>query len=61
VQYHGILPDLFKKGQGVVALGHYEPHPTPHFVATQVLAKPDENYMPPELAATLGAGQESNN
>jgi cytochrome c-type biogenesis protein CcmE len=56
VQYHGILPDLFKEGQGIVALGHYQPHPTPHFVATQVLAKHDENYMPPELKAALEEG-----
>ena len=53
VHYNGILPDLFKENQGIIALGHYHPHPTPHFVATQVLAKHDENYMPPELKSAL--------
>ncbi|MGQ0501486.1 MAG: cytochrome c maturation protein CcmE [Panacagrimonas sp.] len=50
VRYDGILPDLFREGQGIVATGHLEKGA---FVATEVLAKHDENYMPPELAASL--------
>lgn len=48
VSYSGILPDLFKEGKGVVAQGKLGPDGT--FVATEVLAKHDENYMPPEAA-----------
>lgn len=48
VQYHGILPDLFKEGQGVVALGKIDK--SGFFKAKQVLAKHDEKYMPPEIA-----------
>lgn len=44
VQYQGILPDLFKEGTGVVADGHWNGQV---FVAKEVLAKHDENYMPP--------------
>lgn len=44
VQYSGMLPDLFKEGQGVVVLGHLQ---NKIFYADQVLAKHDENYMPP--------------
>jgi cytochrome c-type biogenesis protein CcmE len=51
VEYTGPLPDLFKEGQGVVALGRLEPRGT--FVAEEVLAKHDENYMPPEVADAL--------
>ena len=50
VRYEGILPDLFREGQGVVAMGHMEGKT---FVADEVLAKHDENYMPPELAEKL--------
>ena len=50
VSYVGILPDLFREGQGVVAEGRLE-HGV--FMADQVLAKHDENYMPPEAAETL--------
>ena len=50
VRYEGILPDLFREGQGIVATGHVD-HGT--FVAEEVLAKHDENYMPPELASSL--------
>ena len=50
VAYVGILPDLFREGQGVVAEGRLE-HGV--FVADQVLAKHDENYMPPEAAESL--------
>lgn len=47
VVYTGILPDLFKEGKGVVADGSYQDGV---FVATEVLAKHDENYMPPKLS-----------
>ena len=50
VTYDGILPDLFREGQGVVALGKLKDGV---FVAEEVLAKHDENYMPPEVAASL--------
>ena len=46
VSYTGILPDLFKEGKGAVVQGRLEADG--HFVATEVLAKHDENYMPPE-------------
>jgi len=52
VHYRGILPDLFKEGKGVVAQGRIGPDGVFH--ATEVLAKHDENYMPPEAAAALG-------
>lgn len=51
VQYQGILPDLFREGQGVVALGKLGAENS--FVAKEILAKHDENYMPPEVAAAL--------
>ena len=51
VNYKGILPDLFKEGKGVVAQGSLAPDGT--FRATEVLAKHDENYMPPEAAAAV--------
>ncbi len=51
VQYDGILPDLFREGQGIVAKGHLNGQGV--FVATEVLAKHDEKYMPPEVAASL--------
>jgi cytochrome c-type biogenesis protein CcmE len=51
VQYEGILPDLFAEGQGVVAMGRLNAEGM--FVADQVLAKHDENYMPPEVAESL--------
>ncbi|MFP8965906.1 cytochrome c maturation protein CcmE [Pokkaliibacter sp. CJK22405] len=53
VEYTGILPDLFREGQGVVALGKVNSAGV--FVAEQVLAKHDEKYMPPEVAAALKA------
>jgi len=51
VEYHGILPDLFKEGQGVVADGKINEAGV--FIASKVLAKHDENYMPPEAAAAM--------
>lgn len=51
VSYEGILPDLFREGQGIVAMGALDVSGT--FVATEVLAKHDENYMPPEVAEAL--------
>ena len=51
VVYSGLLPDLFKEGKGVVAQGALAPDGT--FRASEVLAKHDENYMPPEAAAAL--------
>ena len=50
VRYTGILPDLFKEGQGIVATGVLKQK---IFQASEVLAKHDENYMPPEVAASL--------
>lgn len=52
VQYTGILPDLFKEGQGVVVLGYLN-QANQVFIADQVLAKHDENYMPPEVGQAL--------
>ena len=57
VRYVGILPDLFKEGKGVVAQGQLEGGV---FVAREVLAKHDENYMPPEAAEALKRAAESN-
>lgn len=51
VQYDGILPDLFREGQGIVAKGSLDGQGV--FVATEVLAKHDETYMPPEVADAL--------
>ncbi len=62
VVYSGILPDLFREGQGVVAEGHLRKDGT--FIADEVLAKHDENYMPPAVAETLkedGHWQEQKN
>ncbi len=55
VRYSGILPDLFKEGKGVVAQGKVEDGV---FVAREVLAKHDENYMPPEAAEALKRAKE---
>lgn len=52
VRYKGILPDLFKEGKGAVAQGKVGDDGI--FVATEVLAKHDENYMPPEAAQAVG-------
>lgn len=51
VCYQGILPDLFREGQGVVANGYLDENGS--FRAQEVLAKHDENYMPPELRDTM--------
>ncbi len=51
VRYSGVLPDLFREGQGVVALGTREPDGV--FAAREVLAKHDEKYMPPEVVDAL--------
>ena len=51
VEYVGILPDLFREGQGVIARGALDQGGL--FAATEVLAKHDENYMPPEVAEAL--------
>jgi cytochrome c-type biogenesis protein CcmE len=51
VVYRGLLPDLFREGQGVVVEGSLTPDGS--FAATTVLAKHDEKYMPPEVAAAL--------
>jgi cytochrome c-type biogenesis protein CcmE len=59
VQYKGILPDLFKEGKGVVTQGKLGADGV--FEATEVLAKHDENYMPPEAADALKKAQEANN
>ena len=60
VNFDGILPDLFREGQGIVANGSINNEGI--FVANEVLAKHDENYMPPEVAEALSkAGVEHNN
>jgi cytochrome c-type biogenesis protein CcmE len=55
VSYTGILPDLFKEGKGAVAQGRINPDGT--FTATEVLAKHDENYMPPEAQHAVDQAQ----
>ena len=55
VRYKGILPDLFKEGKGVVAQGRLETDGV--FQAQEVLAKHDENYMPPEAAEAIAKAQ----
>ena len=57
VRFEGILPDLFKEGKGVVAQGQLQ---NGVFVAKEVLAKHDENYMPPEAAEALKNAAKSN-
>ena len=56
VRYEGILPDLFQEGQGIVALGRMRSDGV--FEAQQVLAKHDENYMPPDVARALELARE---
>ena len=55
VNYRGFLPDLFKEGKGVVAQGKLDAGNV--FIADQVLAKHDENYMPPDAAYALKQGK----
>ncbi len=50
VRYNGVLPDLFREGQGIIAHGHLQEGV---FIADEVLAKHDEKYMPPEVAKSL--------
>ncbi len=57
VRYQGILPDLFKEGQGVVAKGRLGPNGV--FLAEEVLAKHDEKYMPPEAADAIQSAQKT--
>lgn len=56
VRYTGILPDLFREGQGIVAIGKLNSDNV--VIADEVLAKHDENYMPPEVAEALKIAQE---
>jgi cytochrome c-type biogenesis protein CcmE len=51
VRYEGLLPDLFREGQGIVATGELDAGRV--FVASEILAKHDENYMPPQVAESL--------
>ena len=55
VRYSGLLPDLFREGQGVIAHGKLNDEGV--FMADEVLAKHDENYMPPEVAESLHTPQ----
>jgi cytochrome c-type biogenesis protein CcmE len=57
VSYKGLLPDLFKPGKGVVAQGKLNEQGL--FIASEVLAKHDENYMPPEAAQALSDAQKT--
>ena len=55
IEYTGILPDLFREGQGIITTGSLI---NGRFIATEVLAKHDENYMPPEVADALKQAKE---
>ncbi|CAC9491078.1 Cytochrome c-type biogenesis protein CcmE, heme chaperone [uncultured Gammaproteobacteria bacterium] len=55
IEYTGILPDLFREGQGIITTGSLV---NGKFIATEVLAKHDENYMPPEVADALKEAKE---
>lgn len=57
VRYSGVLPDLFREGQGIIARGRMNSDGT--FVAEEVLAKHDENYMPPDVAEALRKQQDA--
>jgi cytochrome c-type biogenesis protein CcmE len=59
VSYEGILPDLFREGQGVIAIGDMQADGT--FSAKEVLAKHDENYMPPEVAEIMKTKENATN
>jgi len=56
IHYDNILPDLFREGQGIIALGKLNARG--EFIADDVLAKHDEKYMPPEVQASLDAAKE---
>ena len=60
VKYTGVLPDLFREGQGVVVRGKLQPETNgqPLLIADEVLAKHDEKYMPPDVAAALKKSHE---
>jgi cytochrome c-type biogenesis protein CcmE len=58
VSYTGVLPDLFREGQGVIARGKMDGN---RFVAEEVLAKHDENYMPPEVKDSLKPHMDASN
>lgn len=58
ITYHGVLPDLFREGQGVIAQGVYDPL-NKQFNAVEILAKHDENYMPPEVKQALAQSKET--
>ncbi len=59
VEYTGILPDLFREGQGIIAIGKLHTNGT--FLADEVLAKHDETYMPPEVADALEKAKKTEN
>ena len=59
VTYRGILPDLFREGQGVIAEGSIGPDGV--FTAREILAKHDENYMPKEVADKMGVSHRKHN
>ena len=56
VRYKGILPDLFREGKGAVVQGKFDENGV--FMASEVLAKHDENYMPPEAAQAVGDAEQ---
>ncbi len=56
VVFSGLLPDLFREGQGIVAIGRLDGTGT--LVADEVLAKHDENYMPPDVAEAIATARE---
>lgn len=58
IEYNGILPDLFREGQGIIAQGRLNDNHV--LIADEVLAKHDENYMPPEVAEALKAQHKNN-
>ncbi|MFK8012529.1 MAG: cytochrome c maturation protein CcmE [Marinicellaceae bacterium] len=57
VKYNGLLPDLFRDEQGMIAIGHLDKSGV--FQADEILAKHDEKYMPPEVAASLKEAQDA--
>ncbi|PCJ49207.1 MAG: cytochrome c maturation protein CcmE [Gammaproteobacteria bacterium] len=57
VSYEGILPDLFREGQGIVTMGKLQSDGS--FIASEVLAKHDENYMSPEVADAIKTAEEA--